>query len=219
MRFGLHAVQLFYYHPALLSYLGVALISMLSIKKYYKGKNIYISMAILVIFMTLRSKGFGFIIIFYFLNAYVKWKNKIPKKIIIVLAILFAFFTAFDSFQMYFGQDGTARMTLLKDSIKIANKCNPIGGGFACFGSASAAKYYSPLYVKLGYRSRFGMGLNGGTFYLTDSFWPVLLAEFGYIGTVFFIWSLYRFIKSIIIEAYASNGCTEFSIKKKSHIY
>jgi len=78
------------------------------------------------------------------------------------------------------------RRILLTDSIRIAAERFPLGAGFATFGSTMAAQYYSPLYTQLGYENLDGM-YPGYTTYLTDSFWPIVIGQFGFIGLAFFV--------------------------------
>ena len=49
-----------------------------------------------------------------------------------------------------------------------------------------AADHYSPLYTRLGYENYFGMGPTDSQF-LTDCFWPAVVAQYGFIGTIIFV--------------------------------
>jgi hypothetical protein len=68
----------------------------------------------------------------------------------------------------------------------LANKYFPLGTGFATFGSALAAENYSPLYVSLGFNSLHG-GSAADPRFLSDSFWPTVIAQTGWIGGLLFL--------------------------------
>lgn len=62
----------------------------------------------------------------------------------------------------------------------------PIGAGFATYGSAMAARHYSPLYYQYGFSSRYWMSPENSSA-LQDSYYPIIFAQFGVLGTVIFI--------------------------------
>ncbi len=185
-RYGLHAVHLFYYHPAVLSQVTVLLIAIISFRpNSIKHSTILKIMALCVIGSTLRTKAFGFISLYLFLWGYEKFKLGKARIVLVFLAVMTIAFLSSGNLDKYYGDEDSARSILTEDSISIAKENFPLGLGYGTFASASAAKYYSPVYVELGYRNNYGMGYIN-TNYLTDSFWPVLLGEFGYAGTVIY---------------------------------
>lgn len=89
-----------------------------------------------------------------------------------------------------------ARTVLTVDSFKIAAQHFPGGAGFGRFGSAVAATNYSPEYEALGYPYIWGLGRTAedGRF-LTDTEWPALIGETGFIGALMFaagLFAIYR---------------------------
>lgn len=86
----------------------------------------------------------------------------------------------------------TARTVMTLDSLKIAASAFPLGVGFGRFGSYAAALYYSPEYSSRGYESIYGLAPTGmgNSRFLTDTFWPALLGETGWLGAVAFIMAL-----------------------------
>ena len=181
-RYGIHAVHLFYYHPAALSQVIVLLLSIVSIESVsLKHITAYKIMCLFMLASTLRSKAFGFICLYIFVWFFDKNKTRAFRIILIMLVALMILFVSIDSISLYYGDKNSARATLTIDSLAIANSNVPLGLGFGTFASASAAKYYSSVYEKLGYDSRYGMGYVNND-YLTDSFLPVILGEFGYVG-------------------------------------
>ena len=69
---------------------------------------------------------------------------------------------------------------------KTANTYFPLGSGFATFGSDQAARNYSRLYYQYGFNSLFGMNTEDGSF-LSDTFWPMAIGQFGWIGSILYI--------------------------------
>lgn len=92
------------------------------------------------------------------------------------------------SYHEYFDNIGvTARTLMTIDSVKLALAAFPLGVGFGRYGSAVAASTYSPLYVDLGYQRIYGMGEGERGGFLTDTFWPSVLAETGVLGLVCYV--------------------------------
>ncbi|MBA5847043.1 O-antigen ligase family protein [Gordonia amicalis] len=80
-----------------------------------------------------------------------------------------------------------ARIRLYLDGFDLALHNFPFGVGFGRFGSATARATYSPIYYDLGYPSIWGLGPTDETGkFLTDTFWPGIVAETGLIGLVLF---------------------------------
>lgn len=101
-----------------------------------------------------------------------------------------------NAYKEYFSNvNTTARTIMTIDSVTLAAAAFPFGVGFGRFGSAVASSNYSPLYDELGYTRIHGMGPgeNGG--YLTDTFWPAILAESGFIGLLCYLIGLLLLIR------------------------
>lgn len=81
-----------------------------------------------------------------------------------------------------------ARTAMTAGSVDIANSGFGFGAGFGQFGSWVAALHYSPLYIERGYQRVYGLAplewheAN----YLTDTFWPAVLGESGWLGFLFY---------------------------------
>ena len=182
---GLHAVQLFYYHPAVLAQVSALLLGVITAtpRKY---NWLYILFLLTIMVTTLTSKAFGFVFLYIFFYGLGKAKSWISRLVIISCAFICIALVSSDAIVAYYGNEQSARYTLMADSLQIAKENMPIGLGFGTFASAAAASYYSPIYVQLGYLSHYGLGYVS-TSYLTDTFWPVLFGEFGYLGTCVFV--------------------------------
>ncbi|MFT8469952.1 MAG: hypothetical protein ABF661_03295, partial [Oenococcus sp.] len=86
----------------------------------------------------------------------------------------------------YFVDGQTPRQLLFQGGMEVARRFFPLGSGFSTFGSDQAAKHYSELYYELGYNNMWGMQPNNELF-LNDTFWPMLVAQFGFIGAVLYL--------------------------------
>lgn len=84
----------------------------------------------------------------------------------------------------------TARTLMYRDSLALSLAYFPFGAGFGRFGSFTASQEYSPEYVDLGYTFIYKMGPGDKGGFLSDTFWPGILAESGIIGLVAFCLAL-----------------------------
>lgn len=188
-RFGMGSLQLFYPHP---SYMAVACFScaivfgmMLALEKN-KAYFHYFAINCILMFLTLRTKAIASATCMLFLwYAIVKWNVQF-KKLMFGIAGVFALVFGKGQIHFYYGKQvvGGTRALMTRDSIRLANHYFPFGSGFGTFGSNIAAKHYSPLYVELGYLSIENGKENA---YLSDVFWPIVIAQSGWIGLINFI--------------------------------
>ena len=88
----------------------------------------------------------------------------------------------------------------MQDSLTIAGQLFPLGSGFATFGTYMSGEYYSPLYYEYGLNTVWGLWPSNPTF-VSDSFWPAILAQFGFIGLVVLVYLLVETGKSIAGDA------------------
>lgn len=93
-----------------------------------------------------------------------------------------------------------ARTRLLFGSFQVASDHAPLGAGFARYGSYLAGVDYSPEYVKLGFDGVWGLSNRPGlsSAFLTDTQWPVLIGETGWIGAVAFIGFLVAILRAFL---------------------
>ena len=187
IRFGIKANKLFYSHQTILVGTCVFLFSMLNlVKKNNKIKFEQISL-MLILLSTLRFKGFGIMILVFFITLYVeKTKKKITlsKYAIALLAIIFV---AWDQISYYYiDLEYSARNQLTIKSVEVAKDHFPIGSGFGTYGSFVSSENYSPLYYKYGLSSIQGLTPRNADF-ISDTFWPMILGQFGFIGLILYI--------------------------------
>lgn len=201
-RFGIKSLQLFYYHPALLSQIVVFFLAILSYKNNEENKNKYFIIKIMCLIMlclTLRTKSICFAFVYLIINKYdFISKNAIRKVLTVFVLILSIAFLAKDSIGKYYGSmEESARGILTSESIKIAKNKFPIGYGYATYGTYAAITNYSPIYKELGFNNIYGLG-RVSTSYATDTFWPAVLGEFGIFGLIIYISFIIFIIKRTI---------------------
>lgn len=110
----------------------------------------------------------------------------------------------------YLTKEGTARRVFYEYAVKNANTYFPFGSGFATYGSAEAAKNYSPLYYQYGFVNVWGMSPNYKAF-LTDTYWASVLGQFGWIGIVL--------MGVVYIRVFRSMTSLNFSYSQKAFLY
>ena len=195
------SVMLFFGHPESLARACITVIFVLAYNtKYFKNNFIYMIMLTGVMLLTNRTKAIVAIFAFWVIYIYfikIGFKNKLP---ILVAGGIGGAYLGYDSFNGYYGNvRESIRLRLTQDSVKIANQHFPIGTGFGSFASNMAAQHYSKLYVELGYLRVWGMGRKSK--YLSDTFWPIVIAQTGWLGTVAFSLAIIQLIIYILKSA------------------
>lgn len=103
----------------------------------------------------------------------------------------------------------TPRLKLAVASLTLAVENFPLGTGLSTFGSATSVDVYSPLYGELGLSNHYGMTSSDPRF-LMDTFWPMLLAEIGFLGVLFYLSCLIGIGRRLFIFA---NSCKSKDLK------
>lgn len=172
-----------------------AMIYYLFSKQTKRNRNI----AILIMLLGLvsgKSKYFGECVVFIALVMFVKSKinfasvSTLLKVAALGCVVIFFTWTKFNAYYVEGFQDDAqemARPLTYETGVKIMFKDYvPFGSGLGSFGTAAAAKEYSPLYYKYQLDNVWGLNPENPMF-LADAFYPTL-AEFGLVGLFFFLW-------------------------------
>lgn len=212
-RYGIMSNRLFYQHPTFFAAACVFLLCGLIMFSEKINKK-YLFITIFMIFTTLRTKAIVFGIVALGLIIYLERSNKkITFSKIGIIAII-SVIIAFQQIEFYFIEvDNSARNVLLKTSIQIASDYFPLGTGFATFGSYFSAKEYSPIYSLYGISDIYGIQKDSPTF-ITDSFWPMILGQFGYLGLIVYVILLFIIFRKIQLEYKDSNKSKKKYIAK-----
>lgn len=175
--------------------LSCAMIYYLFSKQTKRNRNI----AILIMLLGLisgKSKYFGECVVFIALVIFVKGKinftsvSTLLKVAALGCVVIFFTWTKFNAYYVEGFQDDAqemARPLTYETGMKIMFKDYiPFGSGLGSFGTAAAAKEYSPLYYEYQLDEIWGLRPENPMF-LADAFYPTL-AEFGIVGLFFFLW-------------------------------
>lgn len=172
-----------------------AMIYYLFSKQTKRNRNI----AILIMLLGLvsgKSKYFGECVVFIALMMFVKSKinftsvSTLLKVAALGCVVIFFTWTKFNAYYVEGFQDDAqemARPLTYETGMKIMFKDYiPFGSGLGSFGTAAAAKEYSPLYYDYQLNNVWGL-IPENPMFLADAFYPTL-AEFGIVGLFFFLW-------------------------------
>ena len=150
-----------------------------------KVRKRYYVIAIISILFAAKSPALIFTVVFVFLYFYFKKHNKLKVWVIILLAIALIFAGTYQ-INEYLLNENAPRRVFFEYAFKTANDYFPLGSGFATYGSEQAKREYSPLYYQYGFDTMWGLGPNDG-FFLNDNYWPTVIGQFGWIGTIFML--------------------------------
>ena len=172
-----------------------AMVYYLFSKQTKRNRNI----AILIMLLGLisgKSKYFGECVVFIALVIFVKSKinftsiSTLLKVAALGCVVIFFTWTKFNAYYVEGFQEeaqAMARPVTYETGVKIMFKDYILfGSGLGSFGTAAAAKEYSPLYYKYQLDNVWGLTPENPMF-LADAFYPTL-AEFGVVGLFFFLW-------------------------------
>ena len=196
IRYGILSNRLIFSH---MTYLAAAATFLLLLYIFLenKPKKKIIGFLILLIVSTLRSKAIAFAALFIIMYIYVVKYKKIINLKMLALAGTVAIIIALPSINYFFVEiDNSARNILLKYSFNVANDHFPLGSGFATYGSHSSGVEYSPIYEIYGIEDTYGLTKNNPSF-LSDTFWPMILGQFGYIGAMLYLLIIIKLFKMI----------------------
>ena len=208
LRYGIPSNYFIYGSP-----IGLVSVSSFILSCYLlenKKIDLFVILNCFVIFSTLRFKAFVFIIFTIVLYLYIiKFNKRINISKFLILGLI-GFSIAYSQIDFYFFSsiDTTARGQLLVNSIAIMKDYMPLGTGFGTFASYMSGINYSILYYNYNLAGIYGLSPNY-TAYLSDSFWPMIFAQFGIIGTILFIYC----IKNLF------NKIQKYDLKKDKYIY
>ena len=187
-RYGIKAFHFIFGNH---SHFGIILIACLLIIGFSESKRknvftIYLIISIIPLLLTTKGVIYSFLIfsaIFLILN-----RKKVLKIKNFILPIIILLFVSSLQINDYFKNEDSIRMTFFFFAIKTANNYFPLGSGFATYGSAEAAKNYSPLYYEYGFNNLYGLGdTDDNNMYLNDNYWATIIGELGYIGFGFMV--------------------------------
>ena len=191
VRYGIRPFAFIFYHPTIVVYLATGIAAILLAHDERPIKWCIPLCAVLA--ATLRSKGFGeaAVIVLIVLALCVKGDKAKLRWWHILIAIAALGVIGWGQLEYYYFSSASsdqARTVLTQTSFELANSHFPIGTGFGTYGSAVTVdgQYYSALYYRYGFNTVWGLSPQQSGF-ITDSFWPTVIGQFGYLGLVFMV--------------------------------
>lgn len=189
VRYGIMSNKLFYNHPTSLAAVCIFLLScLLMSNKEIKNVKKTIILLLILMLSTMRSKAIASAIISLLVIIYV---NKCNKKISLsklgILGVI-GVFIAWSQIEFYYftAAKGGARAELTNKAIQIAKDYFPIGTGFGTYASYFSGINYSPVYYKYQLNNVYGLS-KGKTSFISDTFWPMIMGQFGMAGFISYI--------------------------------
>lgn len=185
-RYGIKIRNLIFGHVTYLAGTCAFLLSVLMF--HYEKRSIkYIAMALLTLISTVRSKALAsaaaYLVVLYFI---VIRRQRIRLWHILLIGAL-GLSIAWDQVSFYYielaGQ--SARSVLTQTSFEIMKDFFPIGTGFGTYGSDVAGQSYSPVYVEYGFTKVHELQKETGFF--SDTFWPIIIGQTGFAGTMCYL--------------------------------
>jgi hypothetical protein len=187
-RFGIPSFVFVFKHQHQLSAIIYLCLTILSID--FKKKDLkFIIFSCVVLLLTTKGPSMICAILIPFFALYFRKHTKISFYIWILAAIIVLSLSKYQ-IQSYLLNPFSPRMLFFKYSIVTANDFFPLGSGFSTFGSDVAARHYSYLYIQYGFNEFGGLSLEDGS-YLSDTGYPMYIAQCGYFGAIFFLSFLY----------------------------
>ncbi|MGY1846830.1 MULTISPECIES: O-antigen ligase family protein [unclassified Blastococcus] len=162
-------------------------------------------MALVAVLSFRRKTWLGMMGSFLWLSSRAGRAGVFPAALTVVAGIVIVFWsTLLNALQgivaTYLDQsEGTAARTLMtRDSFFVAQDYFPLGAGFGRFGSDTASEFYSPLYLERGYQYVWGLSeRTGNAMFLTDTMWPAVLGESGFLGMLAFLAALVAVFRTV----------------------
>ena len=208
-RFGLSSEVLFFGHPTGLASVSFFLILMIMLfYKDTKTDRFFVVIGVLTVLSTLRFKAIAAIMLFcYMYYIMVVRKKRLTARILLPF-LPAAVAVGGDEFFSYFMSDNAmdyARGALLYTSLKIMIDYFPFGTGLGTFASDPSGIYYSPVYTMYGIQNVWGLGEDWSAL-VSDTFWPMIIGQTGFIGFVLYILIIIQLFKLISPAKRFHNG-------------
>lgn len=220
-RMGFTSVMSLFIHPGIygwfMLFIAFYYFSEYTRKKEKKQVLSFIFFSVMAI-LSFKVKVIMAILLVVLLYIYVIENRKVKAPQIFttigLLSIIWFFFgkLIYNTYTLYFTQTDTisARYALSYTSLEILRDYFPLGVGFGKFASWFARINYSEFYYKYGINNVYGLDPQNA-FFGTDTFWPAVLGETGFLGfVVYCILLAYIFIK--LLSIYKNNKENHYSL-------
>lgn len=204
VMFGIPCYQFLFSHPTNLAAYCAGFIALMFVDTKPSRFWVLAACILLIASQRIKAVAFAFIVIFFLFYGMTKRDDRKPPKLVFLFLGFGTVFLAMDQIQLYFLDSISARALLMQVGLDIALKLFPLGSGFATFATNMSGVYYSPLYYKYGLNTVWGLTPTAPSF-VSDSFWPAVISEFGILGLLASVILLIELFESISIDAKQRN--------------
>ena len=214
IRFGIKSYKFLFPHPSnlvLTMVMSLCLIDSLDVRG--KRKTLFELLCLIIIMMTMRTKGFVFVGAFIAIKFVYRYFYKYRKFLFVILPVL-AIILSFYKIMEYTTYDTTPRGSLYQGAVQISNENFPLGSGFASFGSDLSVRAESRVYDNIDISFYYHNGVLVKDIY-DDAGLAFYLGEFGYIGFLIFALLLATIFRYALFGVGAVN---EKGIKNRSSV-
>lgn len=200
IRYGIRPYTFLFSHPTFLVLSCVFMIVLFESNNTEKKYNVYQIFLIIVIFLTMRTKGIVFCGIFLFIKYFGKMFMRF-KIIYWIIIIVIAYYSAISKVETYLSYSTSAREVIYTGSIQLAKEKFPVGSGFSTFASRISWKANSGVYDFIiipvwAYENCNPLNVLGDTGY------PYYIGQLGIIGFFLFGLFMYKYYKISKFESY-----------------
>lgn len=189
VRFGIYGFTFIYEFSHIFSMILLSCMILISYTNSKRSFWFWFLLGSSQLLMTLKGISIVTVATSLLILQIMKTKNRINIGTIIIMIIIAIVLGQYQINEYFLGNQKAPRLMLLVYGFKTMLDYFPIGAGFATFGSDMANKYYSNLYYSYSFHKNWGTRV--GSQYLNDSWWPMIMGQFGVIGLliVIFIFS------------------------------
>ena len=161
----------------------------------FRGRS-YLSMAFIM--ASIKVKDILGLLIGIVITSVKRIKIKYAVVILPLIVLLFFLYSLLlpQHYSYYFEGDpkdtNIARVALVHTSLSIGKDFFPLGVGFGQFGSPTSNNWNSRVYQMYGIDKVWGLtGDSDDVNFMYDTFWPMILGETGYLGTLMYLLILF----------------------------
>lgn len=188
IRYGMRSAQIFFLHSTYMAGALAFIITALTV--FYRRQNLpFIGLALVMLMLTLRSKALAsaavYVLLFVFI---ILLQGKLKLWHLCALGVG-AVIVGWGQISYYFIELGgaSARSIMTSTSFQVLQDHFPFGTGFGTYGSSAAAENYSAVYELYGFDEIYELASWNPNAFLSDTFWPIILGQGGFIGTIAFV--------------------------------
>lgn len=173
--------------------------------------SVWLIICCFILIMTLKTRAMILAAIFISLYIFAKRKRKVNSVAVAIVIVFLSFLIGFSQFEFYFMNPNAPRQRFVMVSMDLVRRYFPFGTGFGTFGSAGAAKYYSPIYYEYGFDQLWGM-TSDNPMYLNDNYFPMIFAQMGFFVGLLFIILLIVYFYNLYISSKNKSKLIQYGV-------